>query len=108
MTRGDVVTVVTSGDFGKPRPAVVIQSDVLNPVHPTFLVCLMTSTLRAVPSVRIDVAPNDRNGLRQPTQIMVDKIQTVRRDKMGTVIGRLDEAAMAMLDRSLAFVIGLA
>jgi mRNA interferase MazF len=108
MTRGDVVTVVASGDFGKPRPAVVIQSDVLNPAHPTFLVCLMTSTLRAAPSVRIDVTPSARNGLRQPTQIMVDKIQTVRRDKMGTVIGRLDEAAMAMLDRSLAFVIGFA
>jgi len=108
MRRGDVVTVAVAGDFGKPRPAVIVQSDVLNPSHASFLVCLMTSDVQEVPSLRIDVALSEENGLRRPSQVMIDKIQTVRREKIGPVTGRLGPETLSAIDRSLAVVLGLA
>jgi len=108
MKRGDVVTVAAPGDFGKPRPAVIIQTDLLNETHPTILVCLITSAVRQPSPFRLLVEPNGNNGLRKPSMIMVDKITTMRREKVGSIIGRLDEQTMRMLDRSLLFVCGLA
>lgn len=107
MLRGDLVTVALAGDFGKPRPAVVVQSDWLTETD-SVLVCLMTSTLRDTPLYRLTIDPAEKNGLHQATQVMVDKIVAVRRDKCGPVIGRLDEAAMVALNRMLALVVGIA
>lgn len=107
MRRGSLVTVATQGDFGKPRPAVVIQSDALIGTD-SVLVCLMTSTLRDAPLFRLTVQPDTTNGLRMPSQVMVDKILAVRRDRCGAAFGRIDEAALLGLNRMLALVTGIA
>ena len=107
MKRGEIVTVAVQGDYGKPRPAVVIQSDWLAETE-SVLVCLLTSTTRETPLYRLTVPSTPETGLRQVSQIMVDKIMAVRRDKCGPAIGRLDEVATLALNRLLALVIGLA
>lgn len=107
MKRGDIVTVAPSGDYGKPRPAVVIQSDWLDGTD-SILVCLLTSTLRDAPLFRLTVEPSPANGLKTVSQVMVDKIMAVRRDKCGPVIGQFDDAAMLALNRLLSLVVGIA
>ena len=95
------------GDYGKPRPAVVIQSNWLSDTD-SVLVCLFTSTLCDAPFYRLTVEPMPENGLQVVSQIMVDKIMAVRRDKCSTVIGRLDDGTILALNRMLVLVIGLA
>jgi mRNA interferase MazF len=107
MKRGDIVTVAAPGDYGKPRPAVVIQSDWLDETD-SVLVCLMTTTTRQTPLYRIDVAASRETGLREASQIMVEKIMAIRRDKCGAAIGRLDDAASSTLNRMLALMVGIA
>jgi mRNA interferase MazF len=108
ISRGDLVTVAAPGDFGKPRPAVVIQSDALTGAEvKTVLVCLISSHLVDAATFRLRVEPAAGTGLRQPSQIMVDKIISMPRTRIGRVIGRLDEETMQRLNRALAFVIGL-
>ena len=107
LRRSDVVTVAAPGDYGKPRPAVVIQTDALNETAAEgVILALMTSTLRNAPLLRLTIDVSAA-GLTRPTQIMVDKLLTVRRSKVGEVIGHLSEPDVVALDRLLAFVIGL-
>ena len=101
------MTVAMPGDYGKPRPAVVIQSDRLGDTD-SVLVCLFTSTLRGASFHRLTLEPTPENGLQVTSQVMVDKIMAVRRDKCSAVIGRLDDTALLVLNRMLALVIGLA
>lgn len=108
MKRGDVVLAAFSGDFGKPRPAVVVQTDLANPTHASVVLCPLTSTLRDAPLFRLAVDPTPDNGLERPSQVMVDKIGTLRRDRVGRVVGRLDDATLLRLNRSLAFWLSLA
>lgn len=105
--RGDIVTVATQGDFGKPRPALVIQADQFVQ-HPSTTVLPITSTLVAAPLVRVTVEPNDGNGLKKTSQIMVDKAITVRRDKLGPPLGRLDADTLLQVERCLAVFLGIA
>ncbi|MFZ5995269.1 MAG: type II toxin-antitoxin system PemK/MazF family toxin [Thermodesulfobacteriota bacterium] len=91
LKRGDVVLVVAPGSYGKPRPAVIVQTDLANETHPSFVVCPLTSHLRDAPLFRPDVDPDRENGLAKPSQIMVDKIITLPREKVKEVVGRLDE-----------------
>ena len=107
MKRGDIVTVSAPGDYGKPRPAVIIQSDWLKSTD-SVLVSLFTSTLVDAPLFRLSVEPSKTNGLKLPSQIMVDKIIAISREKCGAVIGSLDEAALIALNHMLAVVIGIA
>jgi mRNA interferase MazF len=107
MKRGNLVTVAVAGDFGKARPALIIQSDLFAETA-TLTVLLITSTLIDTPLVRLSVAPTSHNGLREPSQIMVDKAITVRREKVGPVIGTLADDEMIAVDRSLALFMGLA
>jgi mRNA interferase MazF len=107
MKRGDVVTVAVAGDYGKPRPAVVVQTDLLNRTHASVVVCLVTSLLVDAPLLRLTVEPSPRNGLRRRSQIMADKVVSVRRDKIGAVVGALDDETMLGLSRALAFVMGM-
>ena len=107
MRRGDLVTVAAPGDYGKPRPALVIQSDLFDDV-PSVTLCLVTSTLRETPLFRITVDPSPENGLQRISQIQVDKVTAVARERVGGVIGRLDDAAMLKVNRSLAVFIGIA
>ena len=107
MKRGDLVTIAISGEYGKPRPALVIQSDLLTDTD-SVLVCLLTTTQRDAPLYRLPLSAEDGTGLRQPSQVMLDKIMAVRRDRCGAVFGSVDRATLAALGRSLAFVVGLA
>ena len=107
MRRGDLVTVALPGDYGKPRPALVIQSD-LFAQHPSVTVVPMTTDLHETPLLRIAVAPSDANGLREPSQAMVDKIQTVSRARAREVIGRLTAREMLAIERAMALFLGFA
>ena len=107
VTRGDLIVIALQGDFGKPRPALIIQSDLFSE-HPTVTVLPVTSDLRDAPLVRLIVQPAPENGLRVPSQIMVDKAHTVMREKVGQKIGRLDAAAMVSVNRALALFLGFA
>ena len=107
MRRGDLITVAVKGDYGKPRPAVIVQSDWLTDTE-SVLVCLTTHVLRDAPLFRLTVYPSVDNGLREVTQIMADKVMAVRRDKCGQVIGRLDEETIAVLTRMLGLIMGIA
>jgi mRNA interferase MazF len=107
MKRGDFVTIALQGDFGKPRPALVIQSD-LFAAHSTVTVLLLSSTLIEAPLFRVTVEPNDSNGLRARSQIMVDKTMTVVREKVGRSFGELDEESLLKIERNLALFLGIA
>jgi mRNA interferase MazF len=107
VKRGSLVTIAISGDFGKPRPALVIQADHFSE-HATLTVLPVTSTLVDTPLFRITTQPSERNGLQMPSQIMVDKAVTVKRDKIGHVIGLMDADTMIAVDRSLAVFLGIA
>src|SRR5262245_26198340 len=107
MRRGDLVTVAAPGDYGKPRPALVIQSDLFDEL-PSATLCLVTSALRETPLFRITVDPSPENGLQRISQIQVDKVMTVARERIGGVIGRLDDATMLKVTRSLAVFVGIA
>jgi mRNA interferase MazF len=108
MKRGDIVLAVASGDYGKPRPTVVVQSDLFNETHASLVVCLMTSDLHDAPLFRIRVDPSEKNGLQLPSQIMVDKIAALRRDRIRARIGALDDETILRLNRSLMLFLGLA
>jgi len=108
MRRGDIVTVAAPGDYGKPRPAVVIQGDPLNQVEPrSTIVALMTSNLQEAPLLRLTVEPTPDNGLRAPSQIQVNRIVTLPVAKVGSPFGRLTDQQLVELNRLLAVVIGL-
>ncbi len=107
MRRGEFVTLAVQGDFGKPKPALVIQADPFNE-HASVTVLLVTSRLVAAPLPRVTVQPSAENGLRQPSQVMVDKAMTVMRDKVGQVIGRIDRDALVEIERCLAVFLGIA
>ncbi len=108
MKRGDVVTVAAAGDYGKPRPAVIVQTDALPETHASVVICQMTSEIVETPDFRVTINPTKRNGLRVRSQIMADKPVTVRRARIGQLIGRLDQGDIRRLNVALAFVIGLA
>ncbi len=106
MRRGDVVTVALQGDLGKLRPALLVQSDLFD-AHPSVTILPITSELRPTPLFRIDVMPSEFNGLSKPSQIMVDKPQSVSRDKIGTVIGHLEGETLLAVNRALAVFLGV-
>ena len=105
--RGDFVTIAMQGDFGKPRPALVIQADSFSE-HATVTVLPVTSTLVGAPLFRVTVPPNAENGLQKPSQVMVDKAMTVKRDKIGPVVGCIDANTMLEIERYLAVFLGIA
>ena len=107
MKRGDLVTVSAPGDYGKPRPAVVVQSDWLTATE-SVLVALLTSALVKAPLYRLTIEPAETNGLKAPSQVMIDKIVAIPREKCGKVIGRLNESERIALNHMLAVVIGIA
>ena len=108
MKRGDVVTVAASGDYGKPRPAVVVQTDALPGSHASVVVCQMTSGRAYAPDFRVTIEPSPENGLRATSQVMADKPVAIRRERVGPRIGRLGSEDMARVNIALAFVMGLA
>ena len=109
MRRGDLVLAAAKGDYGKVRPCLVVQSDLLNLTHDSVVVCLVESGfLTGGSSFRIPVAPSPDNGLHQPSEVMIDKIAAIKVGRVRRTIGRLDDAAMEAVDRALLFVLGFA
>jgi mRNA interferase MazF len=107
MKRGDVVLVVAPGDYGKPRPAVVVQSDIFNETHASIVVCLLSSDLQDAPLFRLTVKPTAENGLQVVSQIMVDKLVALKRDRIRAEVGSLDTDTMLRLNQSLMLFLGL-
>lgn len=107
MMRGDFVTIAVQGDFGKPRPALVIQADQFSE-HASVTVLPITGSLVAAPLLRVTVQSSPENGLQMPSQVMVDKAMTVRRDKIGPVFGRIDADTLVEVERCLAVFLGIA
>jgi len=105
--RGDLVTVWLQGDFGKPRPALVLQSD-LFAEHPNLTVLPITSLIVEAPLLRVTIEPSTANGLRSVSQAMIDKTSTVRRDKLGPAFGSLEGATLLEVERRLAVFLGIA
>jgi mRNA interferase MazF len=107
VKRGDLVPVAMSGDFGKPRPALIVQSNRFEGTG-TLTVLLVSGTLVDAPLIRLTVRPTPENGLRKASQVMVDKAMSVKRDKIGPPFGRLDDETMLSVTRSLAVFLGMA
>jgi len=107
MQRGDIVVCAISGDYGKPRPAVVTQSDLFNPSHASITICPITTHLIEAPLFRLLLATTPQNGLKVNSQIMVDKVTTLHRDKIHRVIGSLSIQQIESLDHALKRWLGL-
>lgn len=107
MKRGDIVIVAMSGDYGKMRPAVIIQHDQANLTHASLVVCPFSSHLIDAPLFRLTIHPTPGNGLLTPSQIMVDKISAVKRERLRDTIGRLDDETLVQVNRTLALWLGL-
>ena len=107
VRRGELVTVALQGDHGKPRPALVIQADQFAGLG-SVVVLPITSTLIDAPLLRLAVQPSADNGLKLPSQIMLDKPMTVKADRIGPAFGQIDDAAMVSVSRFLALFLGLA
>ena len=105
MKRGDLVTVALQGDFGKPRPALVIQSDAFSDLE-TVTVLLITSSLIDAPLLRISILPDVANGLAKESQVMIDKAMTVRQERLGPVFGELGADDLLRVWRCLFVFLG--
>ena len=106
MKRGELVTIALQGEHGKPRPALVVQSDLFE-AHATVTVLPLTSEIIEPAEFRVLIQPSSRNGLEKPSQVMADKIQTAARRRIGRSFGTVDEADMLAVNRALALFLGL-
>jgi mRNA interferase MazF len=107
VRRGDLVTVAMQGDYGKPRPALIIQADQFGDLG-SMVILPLTTTMIDAPLLRPTIEPTAANGLRAASQIMLDKPMTVKSEKLGPAFGHLDDLAMIGVSRSLALFLGLA
>ena len=101
IKRGDIVLCNLSGDYGKTRPSVVVQSDIFNPTHSSIVICPITSLLIESPLFRLVILPEEKNGLLKKSQIMVDKIIAIKRDKICKKLGELSKKEQDRLDKAL-------
>lgn len=107
MKRGDLVIVSLPGDYGKPRPAVIVETDRMAPTEHVLVCPSTTHILLDVGLRRILVEPDERNGLRERSQLQIDKLTVYRRAKCGAIIGVLDEATIERMNAALALMVGL-
>lgn len=106
MRRGEIWTIAGGGDYtGKARPAVILQDDRFDATD-SITVCLLTTDPDDMPLFRIPVEPDDRNGLDEPSRIMVDKVTTVRRSRLGSLMGRLGDEDIIRLNRAILVFLG--
>jgi len=109
MRRGEIWTAAGGSDYaGKPRPVVILQDDRFDATR-SLTVCAFTTDPTDAPLFRLAVAPSDRNGLNAPCRLMVDKITTIAKSKLGSRVGQLDEEDMVRLNRAvLVFLVSAA
>jgi mRNA interferase MazF len=108
VKRGDIVIVALQGESGKPRLAVVVQSDDLGSDRRTIIICPMSSHVEDSPYLRPAIQPSPENGLRQRSQIMTERITAARRDRVRNILGHLQSHDRERLDKALLIVLGLA
>jgi mRNA interferase MazF len=107
VRRGAFVIVATAGDYGKPRPALIVQSDLFSEL-PSVVICPLTTTIRTdADQFRLDVSPSPENGLRDVSQLTIDKITVVPIAKIGKVIGSADDALLLRVNRALALFLSI-
>lgn len=107
MKRGDIWTVAGGRTYtGKPRPAVIVQDDNFDGTD-SVTICAFTTDETEAPLFRLRVVPNERNGLRSPCHLMVDKIITVPKSRIGHLVGRLDDEDIVRLNRAMMVFLGL-
>jgi mRNA interferase MazF len=108
MRRGEIWTVAGGKEYaGKPRPAVIVQDDSFDATE-SITICAFTTDETDAPLFRLAVQPNQNNGLRAACRLMVDKITTVPKSKLGAQLGRLDEEDVVRLNRAALVFLGLA
>ncbi len=108
MRRGEIWTAAGGKDYaGKPRPVVIVQDDRFDATA-SATVCAFTTDPTEAPLLLLPVEPNERNGLRAPCRLMVDKITTVPKTKLGSRLGQLDDEEMLRLNRAMMVFLGLA
>ena len=108
LKRGDLVVVALPGAYGKPRPALIVQADLFNETHPSVSVVPVTTTLVNAALFRLTAEPSPGNGLRSLSQLMVDKVTTVPRERITRTIGRLEDDLLLRVSRALALWLGIA
>lgn len=107
MRRGDLVTAVLAGAYGKPRPAVIVQSDIFSDLA-SVTVLPLTSDVLPARTFRITVEATPENGLQMQSQVLADKCSTLPVTKIGRVFGRLSDADQTRVDQALAIFLGFA
>lgn len=107
MRRGELWTVSGSGHAGKPRPAVIVQNDRFDATA-SITICVLTTNDSVAPLFRIPVTPSESNGLRAVSRLMVDKLTTVSKARLGKRLGRLDDSDVVRMNRAILVFLGLA
>ena len=109
MKRGDIVVIAARGPYtGKPRPALVVQADLFNDSHASVTICPITSICLDAPLFRLPLPPGERTGLRDPSQVMIDKVASVPRAAIGRKVGQCQADEMGIVDDALRMWLGLA
>jgi mRNA interferase MazF len=106
VRRGDTILIVVPGELGKPRPAIVVQADEVGSRR-TVIVCPLSSSVEQATTLRPVVKPTTENGLHSRSQVMTDKITAVRRDRVRSVLGRVEPADVERLEQAILVVLGL-
>lgn len=101
LRRGDIVVCAFSGDYGKPRPAVVVQSNLFNDRHETIMLCPISSELTGLVLFRVPLPKSEGTGLRKDSEVMIDKMTASKRRRIGQRIGRLSSSQMLLVDKAL-------
>jgi len=108
MKRGEIWTIAGGGDYtGKPRPAVIIQDDSFDATG-SITICAFTTDPTEAPLFRVPIEPSEKNGLRAPSRLMVDKLTTVSRERLGFQVGRLGDEDLVRLNRAILVFLGMA
>jgi mRNA interferase MazF len=108
VTRGDVVLIVAAGDIGKPRPAVVVQAEVLGDETTSVILVPMSSDTEQIGRLRPMIEPGEGKGIRARSQVMIDKVVALGRSRIRRTVGRLPQEDMDRVDGALLIVLGLA
>jgi mRNA interferase MazF len=108
VKRGEIWTIAGGGEYtGKPRPVVIVQDDSFDATA-SVTICAFTTDPTDAPLLRIPVEPSEKNGLRAPSRMMVDKLTTVSRERLGSPVGRLDDEDVVRLNRAILVFLGMA
>ncbi|MBA3404337.1 MAG: type II toxin-antitoxin system PemK/MazF family toxin [Gemmatimonadaceae bacterium] len=106
MKRGDIIKAISAKEYGKPRPSLVVQANSFEGLK-SVVICPLTSDLLESSDIRLRIEPNARNGLRLPSNIMIDKVSTIPRARCREVIGKVDELTLERVAANLSLLLGL-